>query len=379
MHRLSYIAVALICCATAMGAPINIDPEMPLPKVLSAFGLFADGAAQAPNEGVIEYDLSTPLFTDYAVKNRFIWMPAGTSASYSDTEVFDFPVGTVIAKTFSYPADFRKPEENLRRIETRILWHKPKGWVALPYLWNEDASEAKLAVAGKQTDVQFVDEQGEARTVNYIVPNMNQCKLCHENEHVIKPIGPKARYLNKEHGYPEGQLNQLTKLSQAGYLSGLPEDSAAWPHPVDWRDSTAALGDRARTYLDINCAHCHNPKGPAYTSGLDLTFYQEAPHRLGVYKPPVAAGRGSAGLRFGIVPGKPEESILIARMHSLEPGMMMPQLGRTMVHDEGVELIAEWIRSLQPEAYRDLLENPPAPDPAPAPAPEDGAAEAPAS
>lgn len=363
--RFRFVLLSLTAAASAVAGPVNVDPDMPLPKELSAFNLFADSAAQTPHEGVIAYDLSTPLFTDHALKNRFLWMPGGTSAAYHETDAFDFPVGTVIAKTFSYPADFRQPEENLRRIETRILWRKAKGWVALPYVWNEDASEAKLAVAGKQTEVRFLDENGAERTVNYIVPNMNQCKLCHENQKEIGPIGPKARYLNREYLYDGEKKNQLVKLMEAGYLRGAPEDPAAWPHAFDWTDSSAPLEDRARTYLDINCAHCHNPKGPAYTSGLDLTFYQKAPHRIGVYKPPVAAGRGSAGLRFGIVPGAPEESILLARMLSLDPGMMMPQLGRTTVHEEGVALVEEWIRSLRPADFHDLLENPPPADPAP--------------
>lgn len=357
LHKALAATCSLIALhGVAHTAPISIDPNMPMPRVISGFNLFQDTARQIPNEGVIAYDLSSPLFTDYAHKDRFIWMPAGTSAGYHDTDVFEFPVGTVIAKTFSYPADMREPEKNVRRIETRILWRKEKGWLALPYLWNEDATEAKLAVAGAQVPVEWTNEAGTAQSINYLVPNLNQCKLCHENQQKIGPIGPKARYLNKNYPYPEGTMNQLEKLASAGYLHGLPEESAR-PHPVTWdKPDTGSLTERARTYLDINCAHCHNPKGPAYTSGLDLTYYQEAPHRIGVYKPPVAAGRGSAGLKFSIVPQHPEESILLARMHSLDPGMMMPQLGRTMEHHEGVALIAEWITSLNPDDYQDLLE-----------------------
>ncbi len=347
---------AVVGLAAAHAAPITIDPAMPMPKVLSAFNLFKDTAKQVPNEGVVPYDLSTPLFTDYAHKDRFIWMPAGVSAQYHAADVFDFPVGTVIAKTFSYPADARDPASPMRRIETRILWHKEKGWIALPYVWNEDATEAKLAVTGKQTEVQWTNENGEESTVNYIVPNMNQCKLCHENQKVIMPIGPKARYLNKDYPYAEGPMNQLDKLAEAGYLAGVPGRGSR-PEPIYLSDPhSGTLTQRARTYLDINCAHCHNPKGPAYTSGLDLSYTQDAAHRLGVYKAPVAAGRGSAGLKFGIVPGHPEESILLARMQSLDPGMMMPQLGRTSYHAEGVALIEAWIRSLNPDDYQSLME-----------------------
>ena len=358
-HRLGLLiscASVLVAPALVRAEPIDIDPAMPMPKMISGFNLFKDSANQVPNEGVVPYDLSTPLFTDYAVKDRFIWMPKGASAAYSETEVFDFPVGTVIAKTFSYPADLREPTKDVRRIETRILWRKEKGWLALPYLWNADATDAKLAVAGAQMPIDWVSEQGQKQSTNYLVPNMNQCKLCHENQQKIAPIGPKARYLNKDYPYAGGTANQLETLAAAGYLTGLPE-SGQRPPAISWNHpDTGTLTERARTYLDINCAHCHNPKGPAYTSGLDLTYHQEAPHRIGVYKPPVAAGRGSAGLKFSIVPQHPEESILLARMHSLDPGMMMPQLGRTMNHPEGIALIEEWIKSLNPEDYRDLME-----------------------
>jgi len=343
-------------CLLSHAEPISIDPNMPLPKKISAFNLFKDSAKQIPNEGVVPYDMSSPLFTDYAAKDRFIWMPKGASATYHDTDVLDFPVGTVIAKTFSYPADMRKPTENVRRIETRVLWHKEKGWLALPYLWNEDATDAKLAVTGAQMPLEWIGEDGQTKSTNYLVPNMNQCKLCHENQQKIGPIGPKARYLNKDFPYSEGTQNQLERLEKEGYLTGLPSP-AERPRAIRWdHPETGTLTERARTYLDINCAHCHNPKGPAYTSGLDLTYHQEAPHRIGIYKPPVAAGRGSAGLKFGIVPEHPEESILVARIHTLDPGMMMPQLGRTMNHEEGVALIEEWIRSLNPDDYQELME-----------------------
>jgi mono/diheme cytochrome c family protein len=107
------------------------------------------------------------------------------------------------------------------------------------------------------------------------------------------------------------------------------------------------LDERARAYLEINCAHCHNPKGPAYTSGLDLASVQHDPLRYGVFKTPVAAGRGSAGDLYAVVPGKPDESFLLHRMESTDPGKMMPAVGRLMIHDEGIALIREWIREMQ--------------------------------
>jgi hypothetical protein len=118
------------------------------------------------------------------------------------------------------------------------------------------------------------------------------------------------------------------------------------PSAVAWDDETAPLEDRARAYLDINCAHCHSPVGAADTSGLFLDIDTEVGPQYGICKAPIAAGGGSGGRLVDISPGEPDESIITYRMGSTEPASMMPELGRSLSHDEGVDLIAEWIDSL---------------------------------
>ena len=103
------------------------------------------------------------------------------------------------------------------------------------------------------------------------------------------------------------------------------------------------LEQRARAYLDANCGHCHNAEGPADTSGLFLTADQKDPMRWGFCKVPVAAGHGAGDLRFDLVHGQPDESILLRRMNSAEPKVMMPEIGRSVVHREGVDLIRQWV------------------------------------
>lgn len=103
---------------------------------------------------------------------------------------------------------------------------------------------------------------------------------------------------------------------------------------------------RARAWLEINCASCHNPRGPARTSGLFLEYDQLEPTALGVCKPPVAAGRGSGGRAYGIVPGDPDASILTFRIESTELDIKMPELGRNLVDAEGVALIRAWIAAM---------------------------------
>jgi uncharacterized repeat protein (TIGR03806 family) len=329
-------------------APINQEALLkPRPlRTLSEYGLFADMKAQKPAGGVVPYDLQVSLFTDYAHKYRFVYVPEGQTAKFDESEVLHFPVGSVLIKTFAYPADFRKPDQNIRLLETRLLIHQEKGWNAWAYVWNEEQTDATLKVAGTRMDVDWIDLKGNLRQIRYSVPNKNQCKGCHILGKAFSPIGPKARNLNKDYPYAEGAENQLINWSKRGLLEGLPNmDQVRYVPAID--DEMADLNKRARAYLDINCAHCHRREGPASTSGLFLTHGEDNPVHWGYKKRPIAAGRGSGGLLFDIDPGKPENSIIHFRMHSTDPGIMMPETGRTIVHEEGLRLVHEWIEKLE--------------------------------
>jgi uncharacterized repeat protein (TIGR03806 family) len=319
--------------------------------MLSAYNLFRDGRAQAPNDRVVPYGLITPLFSDYAVKFRFVYVPEGKTVAYTGDGAFDFPVGSTLVKTFAYPADFRRPDEDIRLLETRLLIRRADGWVTLPYVWNAAMTDARLRLGGKRLEAAWTDAAGQRREITYRVPNKNQCKACHIVGKRITPIGPKARNLNRDFAYATGQENQLAHWARIGILAGAPPPEQA-PRVARWDDpADGSLGDRARAYLDVNCGHCHSPQGPARTSGLYLTVTEDRPVHWGINKPPVAAGRGSGGLDFGIVPGKPDASILTFRMQSTDPGIMMPELGRVTVHEEGVALIRKWISGLDPADY----------------------------
>ena len=159
------------------------------------------------------------------------------------------------------------------------------------------------------------------------------------------PIGPTARNLNRDFSYAGGAENQIAHWRSVGILDEAPIDAPSIPRAYD--ASSGTLEQRARAYLDVNCAHCHNPQGPAHTSGLDLRWSQHEPIQWGVLKRPVAAGRGSAGYEFAIEPGHPERSILLYRMESTDPGVMMPETGRQLVDDRGVALMREWIAQME--------------------------------
>jgi uncharacterized repeat protein (TIGR03806 family) len=316
-------------------------------RTLAAYHLFTDPGGRAPNAGVMPYALNTPLFSDYAEKQRYIHLPPGGHARYRARGVLDLPVGTTLVKVFAYPADFRRPDQKVRLIETRLLIHKTAGWVALAYVWNADQTEAVLKRAGERTDVDFVDLHGQARHVNYAVPNANQCKECHALGHTLSPIGPKARNLNGDYPYADGPENQLAHWIRLGLLTGAPPLGEI-PRTAVWDDAAEPLAERARAYLDGNCGHCHNPQGAASNSGLFLDLEETRAPERGVLKRPVAAGRGSGDLLFDIDPGDPDGSIVVHRMASTEPGVMMPELGRSLVHAEGLALVRAYIASLKP-------------------------------
>jgi uncharacterized repeat protein (TIGR03806 family) len=338
--------VALAGCGSESPEAVQATAQTH-PERLSQYGLFVGtGATQEPVEGVIPYDLNSALFSDYALKYRFLKLPPGMHATYSDRDVFEFPVGTVIAKTFAYPRDARDPSQGSRMIETRILERKLEGWIGLPYIWNAEQTEATLELAGGMQDVQWIHGDGKPRTNNYIIPNANQCKGCHKAGETVTPIGPKARHLNREIAYASGVENQLDHWSRLGALSGAPPAAQA-PKLAVWDDpKSGTLEARARAWLEINCAHCHNPDGPARSSGLNLLASQQNPTAFGIYKPPVAAGRGSGGREFDIVPGQPDKSILVFRIDSTDAGIMMPELGKRLVHKEGLALVREWIAGM---------------------------------
>jgi uncharacterized repeat protein (TIGR03806 family) len=343
------LVAALVLCACALAGCSSSSEQAadaPLEK-LSQYGLFVgNGSTQQPVAGVIPYDLNTPLFSDYTEKFRFVKLPAGESAKYSADGPFEFPVGTVIAKTFAYPKDARDPKLGQRLLETRILKHEADGWVGLPYIWNDEQTEATLDVAGGFVDVSWKDNSGTERTNNYIIPNANQCKGCHVQGDAFQPLGPKARHLNKDFAYADGAQNQLAYWTKHKVLTGAQEPKDA-PRLAVWNDpATGTLDQRARAWLEINCAHCHNPAGPARNSGLDLMASQTKSSQFGIFKAPVAAGRGSGPHKYDIVPGHPEDSIMMFRMQSMDAGIMMPELGKRLIHDEGVELMREWIAAM---------------------------------
>jgi len=318
------------------------------PQKLSEWGLFqGTGATQTPAAGVIPYDLITTLFTDYTSKHRFMRLPEGGQIKFKSAGVLEFPVGTALIKTFSYLKDLRDPAQGERLLETRIEFLKASGWYGYSYIWNEEQTEAELSLGGGEVAVSWIHSDGQPRSTRHLIPNANQCISCHSQHEKYVPIGPTAANLNRLFHYVQGEENQLAYLKRNNLLNAAPEPKAIEPLADFAEPGSGSLDQRVRAYLSVNCAHCHNPGGNARTTGLDLRVTQTDPAKIGVWKTPVAAGRGSGGRSYDIVPGAPEKSILMHRLQSRDLAARMPNIGNRIVHQEAVDLIQKWISEME--------------------------------
>jgi uncharacterized repeat protein (TIGR03806 family) len=296
------------------------------PGTLGEFGFFRDSSGREPAASLIAYDLNTPLYSDGAEKLRYLYVPEGETIGTDGAGLLQLPVGAAIIKTFAFGEG-----ANQRFIETRVLLHRADGWLALPYLWNEEQTEARLALVGARVPIARAD----GSEFSYQVPNKNQCKQCHVKDGAVTPLGPTSRNLAHE---------WLATMKEQGKITDMPEVMDAMPV---WGDTAAGTRRLARAYLDVNCAHCHQPGGSASNSGLDLRWEQDDPHAIGIGKPPVAAGRGSGGHTVAIAPGDPDGSILVHRMSSTEPGVAMPELGRATNDAGGIAVVRQWIAQME--------------------------------
>ncbi|WP_458627649.1 fibronectin type III domain-containing protein [Winogradskyella sp. PC D3.3] len=268
-----------------------------------------------------EYNLSTPLFSDYAHKQRIIALPEGTSMAYDGDGLPIFPDHTVIAKTFYYNHDERDLSLGRTIVETRILIKINGHWETGDYKWNEAQTDAVLDSAGSTLPITWIDADGVSNTTTYKIPSNTDCFTCHANNDNIMPIGPKLRSMNFE----INGVNQLEQFIANSQLTGI-TNSASVRRLPNWEDLDERLEDRARAYMDINCAHCHIPGGHCEDqSTLNLAF--ETPL---------------------------EDSQIVEQSFSIDyrisfylDGLSMPYIGTSMMHTEAVELIQSYLETLE--------------------------------
>lgn len=340
----------------------NLD-QVPCPK-LSDYGFFAgEMKNQIPSLKVLPYEPASTLFTDYAHKKRFIWMPNGVKATFNgDTNILELPVGAVLIKNFYYDNVQNVVLAGATRIiETRIMIRKATGWIFAEYVWNNEQTEAFLNMNGSTTSITWIDEENNTKTVpEYRIPNEVQCIICHKSQETINgvfttkyiPIAIKPQNLNFQYNYGTETVNQLTKWIQIGYLDSnfsLPSTSAT---TIDYRDVTKSLDLRVRSYLDINCAHCHQNNRHCDYRPMRFAYSETGASNglanLGVCVNTVDMQNFAPALGKIITPGNINRSMLYHRLNTNDEAYRMPLHGRTVIHTEAVNMIGQWINTLQP-------------------------------
>ncbi|HUA68588.1 MAG TPA: hypothetical protein VMA13_08565, partial [Candidatus Saccharimonadales bacterium] len=312
-----------------------------LPPLLSQTGAFKDVRDLVPNESLIPYDVVVPFWSDGATKIRYISVPDG-KIQFAPTSEWIFPRGTVFVKTFALATNELDPH-SLRRLETRLLVCDKNGGVyGAVYKWRADNSDADLLATNLTETIGITTATG-VRTQMWYYPSRADCLTCH-TANAGGVLGVKTRQLNRDFAYPSGVVdNQLRAWNHVG-LFNTNLDGADWndfSKLVRPDDLSRSLEDRARSYLDANCAQCHRPKGTVayFDARYDTPLAQQ-----GLINGPVLIDQRIDNSRV-IVPNDIWRSILYMRVNTSE-AFKMPPLARNTIDLQGVKLLREWIESL---------------------------------
>ena len=305
------------------------------PTRLSETGLFADVRALQPATGVQPYVINAPAWHDGASAERLLALPGtSTARPAGDWATWDLPDGTALAQTLSLPTHEGQPA---RRLETRVLLKQANDWFAYSYLWN-DAQDDAVLVPKEGKRVKLADRE-------WLVPSRSDCLMCHSRAAKFALSLTNAQ-LNRD-VVSEGQpQNQVEALFARGLAKGAKLKAEA-PRHVDPYDTTAALADRVRTYLAVNCAHCHIPDGGGNTL-MDLTPYVAPDRQHLIDAPPQHGAPGLNGLADArlVAPGNAGRSVLPIRAAMRGGEGQMPPVGTIAADPAGIQLLLEWVQGL---------------------------------
>lgn len=342
-------------------SPVSVDlTQVPYPK-LSDYKFFKGIMKNLePALNVIPFEPASALFTDYALKKRFVWMPVGTKATYNgDNKILQLPVGAALIKNFYYDNVQNITNAGRTRIiETRIMIRKSTGWIFAEYVWNEDQTEAYYDMVGSFTPITWKDEHDISRSTIYRIPSQAQCITCHKSQVLVNnelktthiPIGIKPQNLNFSYNYGSQSKNQLIQWMEQGYLTNnfsLPTDENT---VINYKDNTKSLELRVRSYVDANCSHCHMDERHCDYRPMRFAFSEtgssNGSRNMGVCVNTSDMQGFPAELDKVVSPGSPEQSMMYYRLNTINETYRMPLHGRTLIHEEGIALIRDWINSL---------------------------------
>jgi len=317
-------------------------PDGPIPKLLSQTGAFKDMPHLVPSDELVPYDLIVPFWSDGAQKSRWIAMPAG-KIEFSPTGEWVFPAGTVFVKTFELPVDARDPTLK-RRLETRLLMVQGGGVVyGVDYKWRPDLSDADLLPDGLTESVPIANAAGQTHSQSWYYTSRKDCITSH-NQLAGGLLGVKARQMNHDFVYPSGVVdNELREWNHLGlFATPLREaDIKDLPRLAAPGDESRSVEDRARSYLDANCSHCHRPGGTV--AGFDAR-YDTPLDQQELVNGSVVLDQGIDHPRV-ISPHDIWRSIAYMRINTVGD-IRMPPIARQTIDEHGVALMREWIDSM---------------------------------
>lgn len=336
------------------------------PRKLSETGLFASTRDHIPAPGCIPYSVNAELWSDHAVKERFLAIPGKAQIEFDGIEYpqpapgaprgWRFPDGTVVVKTFSMEMEAGNPASR-RRLETRLLQFEQLAgseevgdqvWRGYTYLWNDDQTDAiLLEEPGKDRELTIKDAKaaGGVRKQTWHFPSRSECTLCHTMP-AKYVLGVNTLQMNHDHDYGNGVVaNQIAVFEKLGlFKKPLPGKPADLPHLVNYRDTSQPLEARARSYLQANCAHCHMKWGGGNAEFQLLATM--AVEDLGIVN--TKPGQGAFGLSDPriLVPGDPDRTMLLHRLTKLGLGRM-PHVGSNVVDEQAAAMLKEWVKQLK--------------------------------
>lgn len=303
-------------------------PDFNFPKTvqfeqnLSSYNIFTGTPSDlVPIDDYKLLELSSVLFTDYTYKQRLVKVPSGATISKHSDGSLEFPDGTILTKTFYYYNNENDLSEGKNIIETRLLIKESNTWNVATYIWNESQTDATLETNGKDIQITWKNTNGINQTTLYHIPDKNECMTCHQSNSALSPIGPSILNLNRDVEREGTSINQLHYLQSLNILATFDFDEKS--QMVDFNNSSESLTDRGRAYLAMNCAHCHNPYAWDRTSEREFDFRYETP-------------LSQTGISY-------EEEKIIKSVQSKE----MPLLGTSMLDQEGINLLVEYLTSMQ--------------------------------
>ncbi|MEM9721862.1 MAG: PQQ-dependent sugar dehydrogenase [Bacteroidota bacterium] len=323
------------------------------PKLLSQTGAFKNLNSLTPADGVIPYGVNISFWSDGALKRRWVALPndgnhnsSEEKIQFSEDGTWVFPKGSVFIKHMDLPIDDTDPSK-IKKIETRIMVRGDDGaYYSLTYRWREDESDADLVESTTGADRTININTGNG-TRQYIwhYPSATECRTCH-NSGADQVLGVNSRQLNGTIFYPQSgrEGNQLTTMNHLNWFDQeLSEQLILNVNTLPaLSDNSASIESRARAYLDVNCAYCHLPEGVKVNFDARYTTPLEEQNLvLGVPNDDL----GTPNARY-IAPGNPAASVILTRIHSLEEGIMMPPLAKREIDNEGIEIIRQWINSM---------------------------------